>query len=194
MFGIGLSKTGTSSLSRALELLGYNSLHWKKRKKVIGWPEFFWADAATDISVSARFEALYHTFDNSKFIYTTRDVDSWSTSIARHYGMESPRGLRYTGDRRLSTEGRRLIQQDPEWGFHNTIHEVQAHESLYAQHDTWKEAYRAHDNRIRTFFDDKPDDQFLEMSITGGDKWEPLCAFLGHEVVDRSFPHVDPSE
>lgn len=107
--------------------------------------------------------------------------------------MKSPRGLRYTGDRRLKKEGRRLIQQDPEWGFHNTIYEVQAHESLYAQHDTWEEAYRAHDNRIRTFFEDKPDDCLLEMSITGGDKWEPLCSFLGDEVPDRKFPHVDPA-
>ena len=32
VFGIGLNKTGTSSLHRALELLGYRSLHWGRSR------------------------------------------------------------------------------------------------------------------------------------------------------------------
>jgi len=42
VFGIGSSRTGSSSLCRALQLLGYEkSFHWKRNGKVIGWPEFF---------------------------------------------------------------------------------------------------------------------------------------------------------
>jgi hypothetical protein len=37
VFGIELSRTGTSSLCRALQLLGYEkSFHWKRNGKVVG--------------------------------------------------------------------------------------------------------------------------------------------------------------
>lgn len=193
VFGIGLSRTGTTSLSHALEQLGYTSLHWSRNGKVVDWPEFIYADAATDIPCSARFESLYHTFKDSKFIYTVRDLDQWRESIVNHYGgMKSPRGLRRRYHER-SEEGR-SSQQRFEWEFHDMIHRIQANESLYAQHETWKEAYQAFDERVRKFFEDKPEDRFLEMSITGGDRWEPLCSFLGHEVPDQPFPHANASE
>ena len=186
VFGIGLSKTGTGSLSLALEQLGYTSLHWKKGGKIIGWPEFFWADAATDTPCSAQFEALYHTFEESKFIYTVRDVESWKQSIINHYGgVERPRELRRRAKRK---------EYGDQWEVYNLIRKVQLRECLYAQHDSWEEAYHAFDNRVRRFFEDKPDDRFLEMSITGSDGWESLCSFLGHEVPDCSFPHVNRSE
>lgn len=185
VFGIGLSRTVTTSLSIALDHLGYNSLHWKRKGKIPDWPEFFWADAATDTPCSAQFESLYYTFEKSKFIYTVRDVDSWRESIINHFeGVKSPRDLRHE-------EELRFIPQDPRWRFHNTIHRIQVHESLYAQHDAWEEAYRAFDKRVRDFFDDKPEDRFLEMNITEGDGWKPLCSFLGHEVPGRPFPHAN---
>lgn len=181
VFGIGLARTGTTSLSHALEQLGYNSLHWALEGQVLSWPDFFWADAATDTPCSSQFEPLYHTFEGSKFIYTVRDVDSWSRSIADFTGMESPRAFRQEDRQRMRRRG--------EWDFHNTIHRARIHESLYAQHDTWKEAYKAFDERVQSFFADKPEDRLLQMSITDGDGWEPLCSFLGHEVPDCSFPH-----
>lgn len=95
VFGIGLSKTGTTSLARALELLGYTSVSWKENGKVLGWPEFYYADAATDTVCSAHFE---HTFEESKFIYTVRDLDSWEQSIENHFGsyfgVENPGDFR----------------------------------------------------------------------------------------------------
>jgi len=143
VFGIGLSKTGTTSLTYALEHLGYNSVHWRKDGKTIGWPEIFWADAATDAPCSAQFEALYHTFEKSKFIYTVREVDSWTRSIMDHYdGMENPGALRRRAKRK---------EYDDQWEVYNLIRKVQTRECLYAQHDTWEDAYRAFDRRVRRF-------------------------------------------
>jgi hypothetical protein len=188
VFGIGLSKTGTTSLSRALAILGYErALSWKSEEKVLGWPEFFYADAATDTPCSAQFEALYYAFEGSKFVYTTRDVDDWKRSIRNHFGIEHP------------SEFRKLHKHDDFWerghtkNFYNTIRTIQIREGLYARHDTWEEAYHAHDERVHQFFANKSDDSFLEMDVVAGDGWDVLCPFLGVDPPDQPFPHANES-
>lgn len=184
VFGIGLSKTATSSLACALRILGYKTVSWNVAARVIGWPELYHADAATDTPCAAQFETLYHTFENSKFVYTTRDIDSWERSITNHTGMDTPRGYRkrWTSDRFWER-----------WDWYNAFRGIQIHENLYADHDTWEEAYHAFDRRVRRFFEDKPDDRFLEVNICAGDGWEKLCPFLGVNTPDHSFPHKNAS-
>jgi hypothetical protein len=185
VFGIRLSKTATSSLNRALELLGYDSVHWTRGgQRVLGWPEFFHAEAATDTPCAAQFESLYYTFEQSRFIYTVRDVDSWTESIREHFGMESPREFRKLWKKQSFWEG------NHGWRWYNSLQWVQIHECLYARHDTWKSAYEEYDQRVRRFFEDKPDDRFLVMDIPEGDGWEELCGFLNCEAPPRKFPHV----
>ncbi|MCS3953196.1 sulfotransferase family protein [Salinibacter ruber] len=184
VFGIGLSKTGTSSLNEALVRLGYDSLHWTHRgQRVLGWPEFFYAEAATDTPCSAQFEALYHTFEHSKFIYTVRDIENWKASIREHFGMGSPREFR-----ELWTE-KRFWEGNFGWRWYNSLRWTQIHECLYAQHDTWETAYQAFDKRVRRFFEDKPSRRFLVMNIPGGDGWDKLCPFLSQDVPNEPFPH-----
>lgn len=193
VFGIGLSRTGTSSLRRALQLLGYEkSLHWKKNGKVLGWPEFFYADAATDIPCSVQFEVLYYTFEKSKFIYTVRDFESWQQSIKSHLESKYRREFEHPGElRKVRTHDSFWARQGNRWRFHNAIQGIRVHEALYAQYDSWKEAYHVFDRRVRHFFEDKPNDEFLEMDIVGGDGWDVLCPFLGCDVPNQSFPHLN---
>ena len=194
VFGIGLSRTGTASLRRALEVLGgEKSLHWKKDGMVLGWPEFFYADAATDISCSNHFEALYHTFEESKFIYTTRDIEGWRQSIKKHFNNER----RFDGEIEHPIDLRKRYRRAEFWdrrGFSSAIREVQTHEGSYIGHDTWEKAYYAHDERVRRFFEDKPENRFLEMDIVSGEGWDVLCPFLGVDTPDRPFPHFNRSE
>jgi len=185
VFGIGLSKTGTTSLNRALTMLGYDALHWTRNgQRVLGWPEFFYAEAATDTPCSAQFEALCHTFEDSKFIYTVRDTTDWTQSIKEHFGMESPRKFRKLWKEEEFWEG------NFGWRWQNSLRWIQVHEGLYAQHDTWEAAYDAFDNRVRRFFEEKADDRLLVMNIPNGDGWDALCPFLGHEIPDQDFPHA----
>lgn len=189
IFGIGLSRTGTNSLTRALEILGYErSLHWKHNRKVLGWPEFFYADAATDTPCSAQFEALYHAFEGSKFIYTTRDLQSWKRSIRNHFGVEQPADLRRLHGRAD------LWGEGTDWNFYNAIRKIQIREGLYARYDSWEEAYHSHNERVHRFFDDKTDDEFLEINIVGGDGWDVLCPFLEADTPNQTFPHTNKSE
>lgn len=186
VFGIGLSKTGTTSLHVALKQLGYNSQHFKSGRtgRVLGWPEFFRVDAATDVPCSANFEVLYHTFEESKFIYTVRNIGNWKQSIIKHTGLERP----------SEWNPNVYMQSDlkPE-NFQSLTLRLQHWKSLYSGHGSWEEAYHTFDNRVERFFKNKPKDRFHKMNITGGDGWESLCAFLGHEVPDRPFPHENNS-
>ena len=54
IFGIGLSKTGTSSLSEALEILGYSTVHFPRSLSEIAY-----YDAATDSTVAGRRRDIY---------------------------------------------------------------------------------------------------------------------------------------
>lgn len=188
VFGIGLSKTGTMSLAHALSHLGYKSFHFSRNDKVLGWPEFFDADAATDTPCAAQFEALYHSFEQSKFIYTVRDLDDWARSTKAHFGVDTPSEVRSFPTKES------YWNRNRSWGWYNQVRRIQIRESLYARHDTWKEAYRTHDNRVRRFFEDKPNHRFLEMDITDGDGWGVLCPFLELDAPATPFPHRNKSE
>jgi hypothetical protein len=179
-------------LARALEHLGYESLSWKKDGKVIDWPEFYYADAITDTVCSAHFESLYHTFEESKFIYTVRDIESWEQSIKNHFGTHF--GVEDPGDFRDLHTRASFWEKKSGWAFHNSLRAVQIRESLYAQHDTWREAYLAFDERVSSFFDEKSSNRILKIGITGGEGWSKLCSFLDCEVPMGPFPHENKSE
>lgn len=188
IFGIGLARTGTTSLTHALRHLGYKAFHYSRNGKVLGWPEFMDAEAATDTPCSAQFEALYHAFEQSKFIFTVRDIDAWASSMRDFHGLDRP------SDFRSLPTNEKHWESDQNWSWYNQTRLIQIRESLYAQHDSWEAAYRAHDERVRRFFDDKPDARFLEMDITDGDGWDVLCPFLGVANPDCPFPHQNEYE
>jgi hypothetical protein len=163
IFGIGLAKTGTTSLNDAFAILGIAS---------IGCPESIASirrfDAATDGIVADRFEDLDRTFPGSKFIYTIRDRESWLDSYTRYHGRKiaSLSGHADMTRRLYGTTG--------------------------TERDILREAFDRHDRHVREYFRDRPDD-LLVMDITGGNAdWETLCSFLDRPVPDTPFPASNP--
>jgi hypothetical protein len=77
IFGIGLTRTGTTSLTEALKVLGYSVKHLP-----MSYEDIKNHDASTDTPVAARFPILDVFYPNSKFILTTRDKDIWIESAA----------------------------------------------------------------------------------------------------------------
>ena len=159
IFGIGLAKTGTTSLNDAFAILGIAS---------IGCPTSIASirrfDAATDGIVADQFEALDRTFPNSRFIYTVRDRDSWLRSYTRYRGRKLPASQAH------QDKVKRL------YGTTGTDRQVLL------------DAYERHDRHVREYFRDRPDD-LLVMNIVGGEAdWESLCEFIGKPVPDTPFP------
>jgi hypothetical protein len=190
VFGIGLSKTGTTSLARALDILGYEAVSWTRGGRVLGWPEFYLADAATDTPCCAHFESLYYTFERSKFIYTVRDLDEWVQSAKNYFGLETPHEFRQHWNDEEHWNG---DTWHSDWQQENAFRALRIHECLYARHDTWEEAYHSYEQRVRHFFADKPADRITSMNIPDGDGWNQLCTFLKRDVPSRPFPHANQS-
>ena len=171
LFGIGLNKTGTSSLHRALELLGYRSLHYgglETHERILRaiderQPMLRYIDPAPD-AISDVLAVTYYFFladlqyPGSKFILTLRDLDEWLDSRRRH--VERNQRLKETGE----YDGP-FIKVDVDW---------------------WTEEYQRHEAIVRTYFAGRPGDLLAFRPVDGD--WEPLCAFLGHPVPEQPFP------
>ena len=95
IFGIGMHKTGTTSLARALRILGYDSAHWKSPR----WAKNIWREmvsgersptlerhyALCDLPIAILYRQLDAAYPGSKFILTTRAEDGWLRSVRNHW-------------------------------------------------------------------------------------------------------------
>jgi len=180
VFGIGLSRTGTTTLASALTTLGLSTVHYHNP---LTYEPFLDEDlhcfeAFTDIPVSLAFEKYYYMFPNSKFIHTTRPIDAWLKSMDRHFEWQ------------LSLSGfdavEEALRQPNSTPYGRAFRDL--HHALYFNFANYSEAYRAHDIRVRRFFSDKPKDRFLEFDVFRGDGWPELCAFLGVQIPVVDFP------
>jgi len=162
IFGVGLSRTGTTSLTKALEMLGFSAVHFPTSPQQI-----LDHDAATDTSVSIRFKQLDREFPGSKFVYTTRELKGWLASCEKFW-----------------PKMQKIFDGNP---FITNLHQ-----HLYGgtdfDDDRFAESYRQYEDRLLGHFAGRPDD-FLSVDICGGkDGWQALCPFLGVPIPAAPFP------
>lgn len=161
LFGIGLSKTGTKSLGRALKLLGYKVKHYPDPDDILAEAEKY--DALCDTPVIPHYKELAALYPSAKFILTIRDVDDWLASCEHHWSQFRPHKKGLANRRRVF--GREDFDAD-----------------------TFADIYRAHFDDVMTFFEDEPG-RLLVLEITGGEGWLKLCEFLGIDL-PFDFPHL----
>jgi hypothetical protein len=177
ILGIGLSKTGTTSLFAALHRLGYRSATNRHLQRVglAGWfvgdfsPDYLaeW-DAITDLPIGTYFHDLDRRYPGSKFILTTRDIDTWLDSARRQWLRRPPPQEGFKLRVRLATYG--ITGFDAE---------------------RFRFVFQAHERNVRQYFRDRPGD-LMVMNLAAGDGWPELCRFLGRPVPDEPFPNVQP--
>lgn len=188
VFGLGLSKTGTTSLHSALEELGYVDQEgqpalwdevvdqdasldfWDPRVPlnqtglVRRLRRFFQATdrprSATDFPVPLFYDELLAAFPDALFVLTTRNVTEWYASARRQ--MPSPARNPYNVRNRLAaySEGKAHPHMFPK---------------RYVQHN--KAVLRA-----------IPCCQLLVTSLVDGDGWAKLAPFLGRAPPQADFP------
>ena len=170
VFGIGLSRTGTTSLDAALWHLGLTSRHNPDPARMLAgdFSPIDDADAATDIAAAAVFRELDAAFPGSVFVLTVRDAESWLASVTRHIGS-----LPDVLDGGPSGDLRRAVYGDAR----------PSAEQLLA-------AYRSHLLRVMEQFEGRPAD-LLIMDITAGQGWDTLCPFLGIGRPEVAFPNAN---
>lgn len=172
IFNIGFKKSGSTSLTRAMEILGFKSahfLHGKDRlidiidKNRLDGKDFLYRIDNYDFYSDFKGEDFYQELDvkypNSKFILTVRDLDSWLESMWRH-------------------TRRNQFRPCYKWDFNKV------------EPEKWMEKREKVISETRNYFQGRERD-FLKIDIIGGEKWEKLCDFLDLPVPQEEFPHLN---
>jgi glycosyltransferase involved in cell wall biosynthesis len=171
VFCIGLNKTGTSSFHAAMEILGLTSLHWggpasnvavraalDERRPLLSGLDPS-IDAFSDIGLlSTHFDELDEQYPGSRFILTVRPVETWIDSRRRH--VERNVALRTTG------------------GYDGDF--------LVVDEELWRRQWERQVGHARRYFAGRSD--FLEIDLTAGHGWRPLCKLLDLPEPAEPFP------
>jgi len=189
IFGVGLSRTGTKSLSAALGVLGYKACHFPddrvSRCEITAFlhrPEPSLSlsalrrfDAMTDTPISCTYQALDVAYPGSRFILTTRDKASWLGSCEDYWRGTMKRDLERISDERAAY-------------VHLINRTVYGSEEFDAE--GFEQAYDRHEASVRRFFDRRPRD-LLALDICARPGWPELCDFLKVDVPILEFPHMN---
>ncbi|HBB31673.1 MAG TPA: hypothetical protein DDZ80_12290 [Cyanobacteria bacterium UBA8803] len=180
IFGIGLSRTGTKSLTMALNQLGLKVAHYPSDPTTL--QELMAAnynfsilkewDGITDITVATYYPQLDRLFPNSKFILTVRDKDSWLKGIEKHW-MGKP-VFDSSGAKETKMRLRRLLRLAV-YGTYTFNAERLAY------------IYDRHYQNVLEYFQDRPE-SLLVLNVCAGEGWEKLCPFLNRPTLEEPFP------
>lgn len=179
VWGIGLTRTGTTSLNSALQVLGYNSMHWP----TIGALLYGDLEAATDESVSAVYRFLDLRYPGSKFIVTERSEADWIRSAARNRGRSAKNVREFLG-RRL--QDLHPAQKD-RW-VEIQFTQMTLYGSVRFDKAKFLAGFRRYHQQLFEYFARREQD-LLRLRICDGDGWDKLCRFLDHPLPSEPFPH-----
>ncbi|MBU2950244.1 hypothetical protein KO493_06015 [Tamlana agarivorans] len=165
VFCIGYNKTGTTTLGKSLEMLGYKNSSFNRR---IYRKYYLTKNYSKILKYTAKFESfddlpwlkedmipiLDKTFPESKFIYLTRDENEWKKS------------------------------------FYNWTYKVKGH---YPDIEKGWEDYKNHEKFVLDYFKTHPKKDFIILNVKDKYGFEKLALFLGKESFRKSFPRFNES-
>lgn len=217
VFGLGLSKTGTTTLGESFELLGltpcahpqlvHDCLVGEGPPEVDlrGYAET--ARFAGDVSEFGEYphrvlvaQVLEHA-NYALAIELARHFRSFEDrpwNIAPMYRLldEAYPGSRFVLTRREPERWWRSVEQ---WLLVTHPHDegktgryLTQLKAERIEREAFIAAYRAYDAEVRGYFAGR--DDFLAIDFEAGEGWEPLCTFLGLPVPDAPFPHANRQE
>lgn len=177
IFCVGLSKTATHSLTKALNQLNIRTGHYKYTdlnkiiERKVTKNDLKQYNAISDITVVYCYKELDKTFPNSKFIYTTRDKNEWLESCENAFPGNIMK--KYKG-----------TQEDI---IFNKIYN-----SSHFDKDKFSTAYDNHDLDVMKYFKNRPDDILIINLIKESGKWKKICQFLNKPIPVNEFPNWNP--
>lgn len=189
VIGVGVSRSGTQSLRRALDALGlgpsfdFTELLGARRdliplcEKAMGESPHLWADVLQNYNATCGtpccffYRDLSEMFPEAKFVLNVRDPDQWYESM-------------------------RATVADDEWmAFLDSGPTAKMRAKWWYADVDWNnrkdatDRYRQHLEDVDAAIDDR---RLLRWEAAMG--WEPLCDFLGTDVPDMPFPRVNSRE
>ena len=181
VFGIGLSRTGTKSLTMALNNIGNNVIHYpndqKTLKELIAGNYNFSClqnfDGITDITIAPFYAQLDKLFPDSKFILTLRDRKAWLKSLEDSWRNKPL----------IDDSSNHLIQL-------RIVLRMAVYGTCVFNEERLSYVYDLHYKNVLDYFKDRPE-SLLVINICDGEGWEKLCPFLGYPITDEPFPSIN---
>lgn len=171
IFGIGLPRTGTTSLNIALNTLGISSVHFpfslyeNNDRTILNQYTAF-----IDTPIPLLYQELDQLCPNSGFILTTRPVESWLKSMEW-----------------LLTEGRRI------WQWKTTYDNY--HQNLFGSSEfVWEQykiKYDQFHEEVDQYFQNRSNLLILDLNTQYG--YQELCNFLEIPVYQEKYPRGNES-
>lgn len=185
IIGAGFGRTGTASLKRALERLGFDPCHHmsevlKQPKTTVGWTAALSGDstalppllegykATLDFPSCLLWREMSELYPQAKILLSVRDPKKWYDSARATILSEEPREINPDIDALL----RPLSEAMAARGFRRDLSEAET-----------IAVFNEHNESVRAAVEP---DKLLVYEVTQG--WAPLCEFLGADVPDEPFP------
>ncbi len=174
IFGIGVAKTGTTTLWKALEILGYKSVHVEcnvmivdtlndKKEFSIDKNVIESNDAIIGTPLSPCYKKLSAMYGDSIFILTVRKTDTWLKSCSIAFTKDLP------------------MDQN-----HHKLHRW-LYDSIRYDKNKFMSGYNNFVSKALNFFKTNYSGRLLVFNVSEG--WEPLCRFVKKDIPPITFPH-----
>jgi hypothetical protein len=195
VFCIGMNKTGTTSLRKALGDLDYqvgsqrrgelliDSYARRDFRPIVRHCRTAQAFQDNPFWLPFTFQILEHCFPRSKFILSVRDdEDQWYRSLVRFHSYKF-------GDGKVPTvqnlKDAAYCRKGWMWKVHSLRFDLTEHDEPYDE-SILKHRYRLHNQRVVEYFRGRPD--FLLLNVADHHSYQDLCSFLNREPKYERFP------
>jgi hypothetical protein len=177
--GIGLPKTGTTTLGACLRRFGFKhrtfdmnlALQVKRNQLGPALREAAKFETFEDWPWFEIYRELDRTFPGSKFILTLRkDTATYVASLKGHHEREGIRKVDFV---------------KPHWW--DEVHGV---EPAAWDYEKSAQRYERHNREVLEYFADRVNKDLLIVCWENGDGWPELARFLNMRVPDEPFPHL----
>lgn len=197
VFCIGMNKTGTTSLHKALSELGfimgnqhtaellltdYAAKNWQP---ILNYCQTAQAFQDAPFSWPGTWQALVNEYPNAKYILTIRPEEDWYHSITTFHSKLFADGKRIPTTKDLATiefkyPGYLLEFISAVW---NTPHTDPYNKEILIA------TYTKHNNDVLTYFNKKPN--FLCINVSNPNSYQKLTQFLKVKPLRQKFPHLN---
>lgn len=197
IFCIGFSKTGTTSIENALEILDYNVCKGSfsnnytnfllalsvnnDYKELIKMTKYWDAFADGPWGGSSLYKELTKEYPAAFYIHSIRESEDWYNSLERMF-------LKFSDNK---SEAFETFYKNGRYGSVYFFKKIFNIENLNNSKEIIIKYYNDYNNEVSEYFKSNPTLKYLKHDFTKTPRWDELCQFLQKSIPDKSFPHLN---
>lgn len=205
IIGAGLGRTGTESLKKALEHLGYTKCYhmfelmqngemleqWQRlRRGELPDYEMLFRDyqSAVDFPAAMYYREFMKQYPDARVILTIRNADNWYSSAQKTIFKGMPKPIYYVFKMmgKFIKKARLMVQV---YEYAQEIVKKDFFNDRFDDKEYCKNIFNEWNEEVKRTV---PGDKLLVFEVKDG--WEPLCRFLGKSVPEITFPKSNDSD